>query len=261
MFEFEQYPDPSIDSTDFSYAYSSSISFVDATGAGSSAEAIAISNGEISISPLQIAFAPDATSSSAEAVAIASPAGVSTDAIAEAPVQTTTDDLNFSQEATSYSLNLTQEKQWNNVVSGGDGDDRLRGTDKNDLLRGGDGDDHLKGTDGKDWLMGENGTDQLMGGAHADVFVVGVATNDPLLADVIHDFDADEGDKIGLVEGLAVDSLVFEVFSDYATLVKLGANTYHSILAVVRGTVDGAGMTKLTHADFTTVPSDILALG
>ena len=251
MFEFEQYLDPSIDSTDLSYAYSSSSSFVNSTGAGSSAEAIAISNGEISISPLQIAFAPDATSSSAEAVAIASPEGVSTDAIAEAPAQTTTDDLNFSQEATSYSLNLTQEKQWSNVVSGEDGDDYLKGTDKNDLLRGGDGDDHLRGKDGEDWLVGGNGTDHLRGGDHADVFVVGVATNDPLLADVIHDFDGDEGDKIGLVEGLAVDSLVFEVFSDDATLVKLGAN--HTILAVVRDTVDAAGMTTLTNADFTAV--------
>jgi Ca2+-binding RTX toxin-like protein len=129
------------------------------------------------------------------------------------------------------------------------------------LLIGGNGDDILCGGFGTDWLTG---------GASADTFVFRAATatlgSDPLLADVITDFNAAQGDKIGLIGGLSATNFVFEVFDSNddgtadATLVKLGSNSNDGILAVVQGTVDAAGATTLTNSDFITVASLIQPL-
>lgn len=56
------------------------------------------------------------------------------------------------------------------AVRGGDRDDRLFGGDGNDGLLGHDGDDRLNGGAGKDYLNGYAGDDILRGGADADRF-------------------------------------------------------------------------------------------
>lgn len=64
-------------------------------------------------------------------------------------------------------------------------------------LSGGQGDDWLSGDLGADWLSGDRGNDTLSGGAGGDLFVFSGASGQ----DVITDFSAAEGDRIGLAPG------------------------------------------------------------
>lgn len=135
----------------------------------------------------------------------------------------------------------------------------------NDTLQGGQGDDELTGADGDDILIGNFGTDTLTGRNGADTFVLTTAT-DPLLADVITDFNAAQGDKIALTGGLSAADIILQVFdfngdsSVDATLVKLGSSVdEHSVLAVVLGTVELTGSTSLSNADFVTLSDNVLA--
>jgi Ca2+-binding RTX toxin-like protein len=54
-------------------------------------------------------------------------------------------------------------------VTGGDGNDILRGTDSSDSLHGGPGNDSLYGFGGSDLLAGERGIDLLEGGLDGDI--------------------------------------------------------------------------------------------
>lgn len=60
-------------------------------------------------------------------------------------------------------------------LTGGVGDDVLRGLQGADDISGGDGDDRLRGNSGHDVLDGDDGADRLTGGAGSDLFVF---TND-----------------------------------------------------------------------------------
>ncbi|WP_164879658.1 hypothetical protein [Afifella aestuarii] len=97
-------------------------------------------------------------------------------------------------------------------VYGGDGDDEIwagAGSDKayggagndvigagggNDQLDGGDGNDTLYAGEGADTLTGGAGADILYGGSGSDVFVFGEGSG----ADIVVDFDQDEGDAVDL---------------------------------------------------------------
>jgi len=101
------------------------------------------------------------------------------------------------------------------ALSGGDGGDRLFGNMGTDLLMGNMGADQLFGgldsdtlyggldadalfgDDGTDRLSGDAGNDTLTGGTGADVFVFATGGG----ADVVNDFNAAEGDRIGLAAG------------------------------------------------------------
>lgn len=145
----------------------------------------------------------------------------------------------------------------------------ITSVDGNDTLRGGLGDDTLTGAEGDDVLVGNGGADTVTGGGGADTFVLtqdaaNPVTN-PQFADVFADFSPGEGDKIGLTAGLTSDSLTL-VTLDWsgdgsldATAIQHGAHASNGILAIVLGTVDGAGATTLTDADFTTVAAEVLA--
>ncbi|MDY6941372.1 MAG: choice-of-anchor K domain-containing protein, partial [Cyanobacteriota bacterium] len=92
----------------------------------------------------------------------------------------------------------------NDLVSGDLGDDFLRGGRDNDTLLGGDGDDVL---------VGDKGIDLLTGGLGADVFILrtdtGEVTSEPSAADRILDFNAAEGDRIGITDGVPIEVLSF----------------------------------------------------
>jgi Ca2+-binding RTX toxin-like protein len=62
-------------------------------------------------------------------------------------------------------------------LTGGDGDDSLRGNAGNNTLLGGDGNDILEGAAGKDWLEGGLGTDKLYGGAGDDTLIGGMGVD------------------------------------------------------------------------------------
>lgn len=113
----------------------------------------------------------------------------------------------------------------NDLLNGNLGDDYLYGNEGNDLLRGGQGNDALVGEAGNDTLIGDMGIDRLWGGEGADVFVLrtdtatpgmsdplpsdnGVGSLDTISADFILDYNAAQGDVIGLTEGLTVNDLV-----------------------------------------------------
>lgn len=139
----------------------------------------------------------------------------------------------------------------------------------NDTLQGGSGDDELTGAEGDDLLVGNGGADTITGGGGADTFVLtqdaaNPVTN-PQFADVLADFNPVEGDKIGLTAGLVPDSLTLVALDSNgdgsvdATSIQLGANASDGILAIVLGTVDGAGATTLTDADFTTLSAEAIA--
>jgi Ca2+-binding RTX toxin-like protein len=152
-------------------------------------------------------------------------------------------------------------------VTGNKGNDILDGSDGNDTLRGGKGYDLLIGGNGDDFLCGDFGTDKLIGGNGADTFALIVETaspaDNPLLADTIVDFNAAQGDKIGLIGGLSATDVVLQVFDTNgngqadATLIKFSSNSGDRILAVVLGTVSPAGTTILTAADFVTLPNQL----
>ncbi len=99
----------------------------------------------------------------------------------------------------------------NDLVRGDSGNDAIFGGPGNDILRGGQGDDDLDGNDGNDFLAGDRGVDVLTGGFGADIFLV--RSNDEGLgvnqADVITDFNFDEGDRIALTDGLTELNLLF----------------------------------------------------
>ena len=145
-------------------------------------------------------------------------------------------------------------------VKGNRGNDTIDGGDGNDTLRGGRGQDLLIGGNGDDFLCGDFGTDTLIGGSGADTFVFRPETASSVanlfLADRLVDFNAAEGDKIGLTGGLSATDIVlvaFDTDSDGiadATLVKFSSNNGDRILAVVLGTVNAVGATTLSNADF-----------
>ncbi len=98
----------------------------------------------------------------------------------------------------------------NDVVRGDAGNDIIFGGPGNDILRGGQGDDDLDGNDGNDFLVGDRGVDVLTGGPGADIFVL--RSNEQFGvngADVITDFNFDDGDRIGLTDGLTELDLLF----------------------------------------------------
>jgi Ca2+-binding RTX toxin-like protein len=72
---------------------------------------------------------------------------------------------------TSLSGGLDEGDRLVNVedLTGGTGDDLLRGTEASDTLRGGPGDDSLIGLGGSDLLSGQTGLDQLEGGTDGDI--------------------------------------------------------------------------------------------
>jgi Ca2+-binding RTX toxin-like protein len=154
------------------------------------------------------------------------------------------------------------------IATGNRGDDAIDGGDGNDTLRGGKGQDLLIGGNGDDFLCGDLGTDTLIGGSGADTFafkpVTASPAANPFLADQLLDFNPAEGDKIGLTGGLSVADLTLVAFDTDgdgtadATLVKFSLNSGERILAVVLGTVNAAGATILSNADFISLPNNIL---
>ncbi|WP_448192737.1 hypothetical protein [Azospirillum sp. sgz301742] len=83
------------------------------------------------------------------------------------------------------------------VLLGNMGADTLFGGIGNDTLFGGRDDDRLWGDDGDDLLWGDAGADTLTGGVGGDEFAFAANSGH----DVIADFSASDGDRIGLAAG------------------------------------------------------------
>jgi serralysin len=68
----------------------------------------------------------------------------------------------------SYSKIDQDHTDGDDVLQGGDGDDRIHGDGRNDILIAGAGDNYLSGGDGDDKLFGGTGNDVMLGGEGAD---------------------------------------------------------------------------------------------
>lgn len=77
------------------------------------------------------------------------------------------------------SIEIEPDVVYQNVISGGDGDDVLLGSGGRDELHGGAGRDLLKGRLGSDWLYGDDGDDALFG-LEGDDLLEGGANADAL---------------------------------------------------------------------------------
>jgi len=101
----------------------------------------------------------------------------------------------------------------NDIINGNEGDDFISGGPGNDLVRGGQDNDEIFGNDGDDILIGEKGTDRLTGGGGSDVFILrtdtGIEETNAATADWLLDFNASEGDLIGINGGVPTDILTF----------------------------------------------------
>jgi len=101
----------------------------------------------------------------------------------------------------------------NDILTGNQGNDFVSGGVGDDLLRGGKGNDQIFGDDGEDILIGERGTDRLTGGGGSDIFILrtdtGTEETNPATADWLIDFNATEGDRIGINGGVPIDILTF----------------------------------------------------
>ncbi|HEY9641482.1 MAG TPA: esterase-like activity of phytase family protein, partial [Coleofasciculaceae cyanobacterium] len=92
----------------------------------------------------------------------------------------------------------------NNAVKGlNNSDDGINGGDGNDLIEGLSGNDLLRGGIGNDTLVGGLGTDTLTGGLGKDRFILAAGQG----TDTVTDFNAKEGDRIGLLGNLTFEQL------------------------------------------------------
>ena len=104
----------------------------------------------------------------------------------------------------------------------------MHGGQGNDTVRGGKDNDLVYGDLGNDQLWGIYSNDTLIGGSGADTFVF--RTNGGI--DVIVDFNAGEGDRIGLAEGMS-----YKVRADSAgnAVIVFSDNRYVTLQGGVSG--------------------------
>ena len=122
---------------------------------------------------------------------------------------------------------------------GGIENDSLLGGEGNDCLYGGQGNDSLLGGEGDDTLAGDKGSDTLKGGDGEDLFIISKNTGGDSVskADIIIDYNTDENDRIGLINGLRRNDLEFLdtiVAEKDATVIRL-RNDPEDFLAIVIG--------------------------
>ena len=125
------------------------------------------------------------------------------------------------------------------ILYGNFGNDCLYGDSGDDCLYGGKSDDSLFGGEGDDTLAGDKGSDTLIGGDGEDLFIISTITGsqDKSKADFIIDYNTDENDRIGLINGLRRNDLEFLetiVAEKDATVIRL-RNDPEDFLAIVIG--------------------------
>lgn len=120
--------------------------------------------------------------------------------------------------------------------------------------------DHVLGSPESDVLVGTAKRDVLTGYAAADTFVLdSVGVSSVTQADVIADFNAIEGDRIGLAGEVTFNNIYLQVVDldsngiPESTVISLG--TTGTVLAVVLNTVNTVGQPVLTSNSFLSVES------
>lgn len=126
----------------------------------------------------------------------------------------------------------------NDILSGGINDDTLEGGLGNDFLRGGKGNDVLIGGEGNDVLIGDKGVNSLTGGNGADHFILNSMGNTQ--GDTILDFNATQGDKIGITTDVSM-----------VQLTTSGSDILIQVSGATIGTVKNAALDSVKASLFT----------
>lgn len=124
------------------------------------------------------------------------------------------------------------------IMEGGAGDDRLRGTQGADQIFGGAGDDQLRGAGGADIIMDGAGSDRMWGGAGADIFVLGRDGEN----DTIEDFEIGV-DRIDMSEMGRFYSIEGVEFQSTGSGARISVNGETLV-------IKAAGNTRLEAGDF-----------
>ncbi|MCL2929980.1 MAG: calcium-binding protein [Trichodesmium sp. MAG_R01] len=125
------------------------------------------------------------------------------------------------------------------TLYGNRGNDTLFGSLDDDCLYGGKGDDCLVGSEGNDTLAGDRDSDTLIGGIGKDLFIISKSTGglSESEADIINDYNTDQRDRIGLIDGLRRSDLRYSdtiVGERNGTVIRL-RNDPEDFLAIVIG--------------------------
>ncbi|MEM1225563.1 MAG: calcium-binding protein [Planctomycetota bacterium] len=112
-----------------------------------------------------------------------------------------------SGSAPEIETEVPVDPTFDDVMTGGDGDDwiwgmqgddHLVGGAGDDVLRGGQGRDRLRGNDGEDLLVGGDGRDDLRGGRGADIIRAADGVVDYILTDGFDDLEVDPEDIVAI---------------------------------------------------------------
>ncbi len=120
-----------------------------------------------------------------------------------------------------------------NAITGGDGNDTIRGDAGNDRLIGGSGHDMLYGDTGNDVLIGGKGNDSLYGGLGGDVFVI----DDINSIDRIKDLNLSQGDRIDLRLLLSGYDETTDAITNFIQITDSGKNSLVRVNSVETGNV------------------------
>lgn len=115
-------------------------------------------------------------------------------------------------------------------IRGFDGDDRIYARRGNDLIAGDAGKDNLFGGAGDDLLNGGLNSDTYNGGGGSDIFVLTVGQG----TDTITDLKQNQGDKIGLAEGLTFTDLLITSSGSRSRNTQISTAS-GDVLAIVQG--------------------------
>ncbi|HIK12246.1 MAG TPA: peptidylprolyl isomerase [Oscillatoriaceae cyanobacterium M33_DOE_052] len=136
----------------------------------------------------------------------------------------------------------------NDIINGNLGNDVVDGGTGDDFLRGGKDNDTLTGGDGNDYLSGDLGTDILTGGGGADTFIFRAdsvaAAGDLAAADRVLDFNAGEGDRLGIAGITDLAEIAFNA-SGADTLIQLSDGS-------ILGMIENAAVDAVRNAAFAT---------
>lgn len=119
-----------------------------------------------------------------------------------------------------------QGNQGDDVLVGGENKDRLFGGEGNDWLSGGEGDDELQGEAGEDHLISGAGNDILFGGEETDTFVFELGSGQ----DRINDFDfSEEVLEISAEYGLTADDILASLTKPFTNVSRLNLSEEDTI--------------------------------
>ena len=147
-------------------------------------------------------------------------------------------------------------------IYGGSGNDELHGGGGNDTIYGGSGNDAIFGDAGNDLLYGGSGNNTLYGGTGADTFAWRHVT-DLQGKDMILDFVADEGDKLGFSQLLDNQQNLDSYLTKHVEDISLNVNSHVLNFTISEGLFNKEVEIQFNTADssYVRAATDYLAAG